>query len=264
MKRFSARAISAAVLLAVFTCLLLIPAGKKPAFAYSTDPAFTATDFATGFATNGTDIGPTGLAFDSSDNLFVMDSETGFLYKFGPAGGVASTATQVNTTRIDGFPAGITFTRDGRLYLARQSAGDVVELNPADGTIIRPVATGICSATGIATDPLSGDLFVSEGCGPIVRISNFASGPGTKSVYASPGAADGLTFGPDGTLYAALPATSGGSNSVIQIAGTNTSSPAAVTPIATVPLADGIAVSAGSKPSQPAFLLRPTQTGPAP
>jgi hypothetical protein len=51
MKRFSARGISAAVLLAVLTCLPVMPTGKQPAFAYSTDPVFPRSASAAGTVT---------------------------------------------------------------------------------------------------------------------------------------------------------------------------------------------------------------------
>src|SRR5437867_3329446 len=204
----------------------------------ATAPGYAATDFAIGFANSGA-VGPIGLAFDASGNLFVGNYFTGFLYKFGPAGGVASPLTQVNTTPIGGLPAGLAFGKDGHLFLARQSAGDVVELDPATGTIMRTVAS-ISFATGLATDPLSGDLFVSNVSSFVFRISNFASGPGTVISYATVFGVDGLVFGPDGTLFGALFFGGG----VAKIAGTNSPTPGAVT-IINLPFAiDGMAVSA--------------------
>jgi hypothetical protein len=187
-----------------------------------------------------------GLAFDASGNLYAGDAANGFIYKFGPAGGVASTTTQLNGTAIPGLIGGLAFTKDGRLYLARNDAGDVVEIDPSNGTVIRTVAF-IFAAGGLATDPLSGDLFVSQpafGFTGVFRISNFGSGPGTVAVYSTV-EADGLAFGPDGTLYAA----SGLSGGVVKINGTNSATPGASTFVASVPFIDGMAVSAN--PSTP-------------
>ncbi len=197
---------------------------------------YVAEDFATGLEF------PVGLAFDSFGNLFVMDHSNGYLYKFRPARGVVSAATRVSANPIPGEPAGLAFSKDWHLYLARQS-GDVIELNQSTGVIIRTVAKDICGATGIATDPVSGDLFVSQpDCSSdIRRISKFASGPGVVTVYASPGAIDGLTFSPDGTLYAALYP-----RGIVKISGTNSAKPGTVTYIADVPSVDGIAIAADS------------------
>jgi hypothetical protein len=213
-------------------------------------------DFVTGFPAGAPEGSPHGLAFDSADNLFVADYGTGHLYKFGPGGGVASAATRVTTTPIPGRPNGLAFGKDGRLYATLTTAGEVVEINPSTGAIVRVVAMGIPAPTGIATDPRSGDLFVSQWlqASNILRISHFAQGPGTVTVYAALSDAccslDGLTFGPDGTLYTALEA----SGTVVEIAGTTSRTPGAVTPIpADVPSVDGVAVV--SSPTGHAFLL---------
>jgi uncharacterized membrane protein len=210
-----------------------------------TSNGYMESDFATGFGFG------VGTAFDPSGFMFVTDYQTGYLYKFAPAGGVVSSATQVNSSPINGSPAGLVFTTDDHLYAALQGPGEIVELNPQDGTIIRTVATGICRATALVQDPLSGDLFVSEhGCGPLMRVSNYKNGPGTVSAYNTTlGNTDGLTFGPDGTLYAAV---DGG---VAAVSGTNTTTPGTATTIAGNIASDGISVGASSDPSKPPFLL---------
>ena len=231
-----------AVLFAV-SLLVCAAIGVELAIAFTAASGFAATNFATGFATaplGSSFFGPIGLAFDASGNLFVGDVANGFLYKFGPAGGAASTTTQLNAAAIPGGILGLAFTKDGRLYLGRRNPGDVVEIDPSNGTVIRTVAS-IVGETGLATDPVSGDLFVSRAGIPpneISRISNFASGPGTVTKYAAI-QADGIAFGPDGTLYAAV------FGFVAKIAGTNAPTPGAVTLInAIVPTIDGMAVSA--------------------
>ena len=58
---------------------------------YDTAPEYLASDFATSFAANGFcggGCGPIGLAFDSSNNLLVVDQADGFIYRFDSIGGV--------------------------------------------------------------------------------------------------------------------------------------------------------------------------------
>src|SRR5690242_6131461 len=170
--------------------------------AYDTAPGWVASDYVTGFD-HGAEAGPVGLAFDGSGNLLVTAVASASLHKVPPGGGTAA-----GTKIKDGYgvAAGLAFDKAGRLYMARGSRGDVVELNPASGDVIRTVVSGLPCPVGLATDPISGDLFVSNVFCPgggIFRISGFANGPGTAKRYAGPQDADGLTFAPDGTLYAA-------------------------------------------------------------
>jgi hypothetical protein len=240
------RAVVAA--LAVAAAGLALTAGAS---AYTTTPGYAASDYATSFpfdSTNGW--GPVGVAFDGSDNLYVSDFTTGNLYRFQPGGGVAGSATLLNYPPLAGGIKGLAFTRSGHLYLARSGARDVVEIDPGTGGVVREVAGGMSCPTGLATDPVSGDLFVSQWCtNKIMRISNFSSGPGKASTYATPPCcSDGLAFAPDGTLYSAS------NGRVIQIDGTGTGTPGVTRSVAVVPKADGIAV--GLPPAgQPPYVL---------
>jgi RHS repeat-associated protein len=216
-----------------------------------TTTGFNAQPFATEFP-ESSGLGPIGLTFDRADNLLVTDPNNGQLYKFGPEGGVASSA-QVGTGGVGGL-LGIAFSKSGRLYGATSTnlggAGSVVELDPATGSAIRTVVTGLANVDGLALDPLSGDLFASNASGGgITRISGFEGpGPISESSYAA-GPYDGMVFGPDGTLFAAQYPTG-----IVKIAGTNQPQPAAVTNIASIPNADGIALFA-PPPGQPVTRL---------
>src|SRR3954447_21847890 len=201
--------------------------------AYQTANGWVASDYATGFE-HGDESGPVGLAFDASGNLLVGDSPAASLHKIAPGGGTAA-ASKIH----DGYgqAEGLAFAKDGRLYLARGNQHDVVEINPSSGDIIRTVVAGLPCPVGLATDPISGDLFVSNVfCrgGGIMRITGFQSGPGVAHPYAGTQDADGLTFAPDGTLYAA------GGTKVVRITGTNTTNPGQVSDVANVPTLDGI------------------------
>jgi uncharacterized repeat protein (TIGR01451 family) len=226
----------AAITLALAATTLV---GAATAQAYQTAPGWVASDYVTGFAAES-GAGPVGLAFDGSGNLLVASSGTASLHKVPPGGGTAAD-TQIR----DGYgqAEGLAFDKSGRLYMARGTQHDVVELNPASGEIVRTVAGGLPCPVGLATDPISGDLFVSNVfCvgGGIMRISGFANGPGTTKRYAGTQDADGLTFAPDGTLYAA------GGDRIVRIAGTNSSSPGSTSTVIELPNVDGIAYSPAS------------------
>ena len=225
-----------------------------PASAAAMDvaPGWVVETYATGFDSFGgnNDVGPIGVAFDGGGNLFVTVPRTDSLHKIPPGGGSAPNHV---VRRGYGVPAGLAWDRDGRLYMARRNpgAGDVIEISPADGNHIRTIASDFPCAIGLATDPVSGDLFVSNNhCpgGGIFRLSNFADGPASVRRYAGTADADGLTFGPDGTLYAAS------EDEILRIDGTNTATPGRVSKLADVPHTDGIAVAPATD-TQAGFLL---------
>ncbi len=238
---------------------------------------FAIQQFATGFQSPDANTvlgnlcyGPTGMAFDPSGNMYVATYFEGNIYKFGPSGGTANPAQLVTTTPYSSTNclSGLAFSKDGQhLYMARQFCGeagsDVVEISPTDGSIIRELVTGMGCATALATDPLSGDLFLSQPCdlpmgsNNIVRISNPESASPTTSVYASPGQSSNLAFAPDGTLYTASTLADIDSNFIVSISGTNSAVPGTVTyitndfnePSAVVPALNPLNIS------MPPFLL---------
>lgn len=80
-----------ALALVAYGALLVAP---SPAGAYTTSPAFKATDFATGFpstcCTTGGAFGPIGLAWDATRHLYVADAANGLIYRFDASGGTAA------------------------------------------------------------------------------------------------------------------------------------------------------------------------------
>jgi hypothetical protein len=225
------------VLLAALS-LLLLGLGLNVASAASTPaPGWAVSQFATGFPDGGS-IGPIGVTFDAAGNLFVANAEGDrILYKFGPAGGVANPSTAVGLSPAFGLTTG----KDGMLYA---TGPGVIEVNPATGAEVRQVSTQ--GGLGIATDPKSGDLFVASGCN-ILRVSGYTTATPTTSTYVTvptcTGDLDGLSFGPDGTLYAAnIDFSNVTLDTVVSISGTTTS-PVTVSTVATVPNVDGTAVA---------------------
>ena len=208
------------------------------AAAYVTTRGYIAQPYATGFPTSAANHwGPIGIAFDRSDRLYVADTADGNIYRFPRGGGAVSPATRLTRTPVPGRITGLAFNSAGQLYLARYRPGDVVQINPHNGRVIRVVASLPC-ATGLAVDPVSDSLFVSEDqCGTTIwRISHYRHG-GTVTPYATAPGVDGLVFGGRGNLYAESDAN------LIRIDGTGSATPGAITDLAHVPHADGLAVA---------------------
>jgi len=169
-------------------------------------------------------------------------------------GTCSASAFKVNSSPIVGNPSGLVFSKNGRLLTSLANNQTIVELNPTDGTKIRVIAklpTSQFQGFGLAIDPLSGDLFVSQsgGTGPILRI-NYTQ-PNVKVTAYSSVLADGIGFDSKGTLYAATGSCAGGGANVgiAAIAGTDSSSPGSFSCVTPVPSIDGLAVS--PKPGTP-------------
>ncbi|MHB1570804.1 MAG: protease pro-enzyme activation domain-containing protein, partial [Solirubrobacteraceae bacterium] len=169
---------------------------------------FAFTNFATNFGVGpGSCQGPIGIAFDSSGDLYAEDTFGNELYRFGPQGGSAGASTLVGTVTGNGARiSGMAFGKDGELY-AGEYCGDMVQLDPATAKVVRTVVPNSSSLmpcpTGVAVDPLSGDLFASNvGAGVITRIPDPAGQNPTAEIYAHV-QADGIAFAPDGTMYLA-------------------------------------------------------------
>jgi len=210
-------------------------------------PGYAMTPFATGFVPLDTNFGgltdgcrgASGLAFDALGNLYVSDIHSGNVYKFGPAGGVAGPATLLTQTSPGPLLGALAFGHDGKLYGARNATtgnfftGAVIEINPTTGAYVRNVGDPITCASYLATDPVSGDLFVDDSCsgagsdnGSIWRIANPGSATPTTTVYAAtPGVNGGLAFSPGGTLYAIDYLD----NAIAAIGGTASASPGTIT-----------------------------------
>lgn len=226
---------------------LAVSAGT--ASAYTVHGDWIATDYVTGFTppSNLDEAAPIGLAFDGSANLFITDINAGTLHRVPPGGGTAAGTLIASGL---GKPAGLAFSTDGKLYMARADQARVDEVSAADGSVVRRVATGLPCPTGLAIDPISSDLFASNKCGggATMRIADPA-GAGPKVTTYAQQRDDGLTFAPDGTLFAAADDAR-----VDAIAATNSPNPGAARTIANVEDADGIAY-APAIPGRDAYLV---------
>jgi hypothetical protein len=158
--------------------------------------------------------GANNPAFPSSGTVLTSDFLTGGIYLTGLSGGTESSANLIGT--LSPALGNIILGKDGSLYATQGSAsGEIVQLNPVTGAVLRIVASGLTCPTGLAVDPLSGDLFFDDDCSgggldnaSIFRIIDPAdtdpAKPTSVVVYATlPNVANGaMAFAPNGTLYA--------------------------------------------------------------
>jgi DNA-binding beta-propeller fold protein YncE len=160
--------------------------------------------------------GAYGLAFDRAGNIFVANQRTGEVFRFGPSGGPAPKTSNFGP----GVGAGatdLTFGSGGELFgLQPQTngnygAGAVIQLDPATGQVARTVTSALRTPTWIASDPVTGEVYVTNGGtgtlfgNQIWRIENPAGRTGASPVSTFTAGASGfaqLTFAPNGTLYA--------------------------------------------------------------
>ncbi len=216
-------------------------------------PGFAISLYASGFPTqNGVNfgnitlggcIGATGIAFDASGRLFAADYVTGDIYAIPAGGGVADASTRITTTPIGPGITALAFS-DGALYGSRiATSGDfttgaVLRINTGNGAAT-PIAGNLKCPFSMNTDPLSGDLFISDGCfgagsddASIWRVADPGGASPATSIYATSHASPNgsIGFAQDGTMYVVY-----GYNSVVAsvdaISGTNKPQPATVTPL---------------------------------
>lgn len=175
--------------------------------------------------------GATGMAFDDAGNFYVSSLVSGRIYKTDLQGGVADETTLLSDA-LGPAVTGLTFGADGKFYASRSGNvnQDVVEVDPVTGAILRE-DVGLVSlcAFGLATDPLSGDLFVGDFCNiggsrDIFRIADPGSPNPVTSVYVTTPAPDlvngQIAFAPNGTMY-----FRNGGGYLVQVAGTDQPSP---------------------------------------
>ncbi len=173
-------------------------------------------------------VGPVGLVFNSADQLLVSDAANLGFYSFGPGG--SQNPQPISVGNVQG---NLAFAKTGELFSTEYQAGNLDQIDPATGTIIRqlnPSNVTYPCILGLATDPVSGDLFFSQpnsggvcpGSNTITRVEDPTSATPIFTTYINlaPASADGLAFGPDGSLYAVV--QSGTLGCATLISGTDT------------------------------------------
>ncbi len=153
--------------------------------------------------------GPSGVALDSTDDLFIADSNDNVVREVNHASGVITTVAGNGTAGYsgDGGPAtaaelsgpqSITLDSAGDLFIADTNNDVIREVNHATGVITTVAGNGygagigwggggysgdggaataaeLNSPSGVALDT-SGDLFIADNCNNVIREVNHATG----------------------------------------------------------------------------------------
>jgi DNA-binding beta-propeller fold protein YncE len=106
----------------------------------------TITTFATGFSS------PSGVAVDSSGNVYVGDQGNNLVSKITPGGSVSTLATGLNN------PRGVAVDSSGNVYVADQNNNRIAKITP--GGSVSNFATGITAPIGVTVDS-SGNVYVA-------------------------------------------------------------------------------------------------------
>lgn len=129
-----------------------------------------------------------GIAFDASDNLYVADGG-GILWKITPDGTATPLASGVGHMNIDVAPS-------GDIFAVGPESNEVQRINQAGQVSV--YANGFTGTHNVAVSPITGEVFVKEKAGPIMR----ANSDGTSTLLTDAVMEEGnFAFGPDGTLY---------------------------------------------------------------
>ena len=154
--------------------------------AAGTTDGFTLSTFVDQFP-NGGGVGPVGIAVTNSGTVMVSSYNTGHNVVFADVDNQHfSAGTQSSTSYF--APAGITNNGTG-LFQATPGTGSVIQVDNS-GNIVGTVVTGTPAATGIATNPNNGHVFVSTLGNNVIWDVDPIAHTKTPFVLAS---ADGIT-----------------------------------------------------------------------
>jgi sugar lactone lactonase YvrE len=162
----------------------------------------TVAGFADGSATGARFNGPTGLAVDSSGNLFIADTENHIIRRLGTDGNVTTIAgTPTIAGFSDGRGAAATFNRPtalaldalGNLYVA-DTGNDAIRMVAPSGLVTTMIGTGrpghvngpgraamLDTPTGLAVDA-AGRLLIADAGNRVLRVATAAPQPSVPAV----------------------------------------------------------------------------------
>ncbi len=190
-------------------------------------------------ATNGTGTGasffvPTGVAVDSSGNLYIADMDNQLIRKIFPGGvvttlagsaGVTGATNGTGTAALFCYPSGVAVDSSGNVYVADSGNNLIREITPGGVVSTLAGSAGVTGATngtgngalfygpsGVAVDS-SGNVYVADSGNNLIReitpggvVSTLAgsgsigssNGTGTAASFSNP---YGIAVGSSGIVY---------------------------------------------------------------
>ena len=153
--------------------------------------------FGSSAAGNGQLLGPTAVAIDESGNVWVLNGPTaqpgGRIVEFSSSGAFISQFGSNGTGSGQLLYAdGLAFS-GGNLYVSEASPHRVQELTTAGAFVASFDETGPALPSGIATDPATGDLDVSDVHG---HVSQFSAAGSLLASFGTPGSGAGQLWAP--------------------------------------------------------------------
>jgi hypothetical protein len=152
---------------------------------------FTLSTFADGFPNSGAGgIGPMGITFTNGGGVMVGDYHNGKVAVFATdTDNQHYSRASLSTSSYGADNAAGLATSGGNIYLAGQTSNVLAQVDQG-GNFVQNIATGMPRATGVATNPNNGHLFVSTlSSGTIWDVDPVAR---TKTAFVNVGA-DGVT-----------------------------------------------------------------------
>jgi sugar lactone lactonase YvrE len=163
---------------------------------------FTLSTFIGAFPNGGV---PQGIAFPTSGGVMVTDYSTGAVSVFADTDGQPYSAGVIGGTYPSGNANGLVSSLSGQIYMTQQGLGNLVKLND-NGSSAGVVASGLTSPIGMATNPVSGMIYISNapGNGTIYQFNSVTNVTTTFIAGTGAHSFDGLAVSANGkTLYAA-------------------------------------------------------------
>lgn len=163
---------------------------------------FASTAYATAYAQwtlPFTDVGPYGVAVDSTGDVFVADRGHDRVVELPAGGGPQLTLPFIGLNE----PSGVAVSADGAVFVADSNNSRVVELPPGGASQITVASTGLSFPVGVAVDG-AGDVFVTD-AGDL-QAFELPGGAGPPFTLPLPSASDpfGIAADADGDVFVTL------------------------------------------------------------